>query len=594
MKIRGEGCVYLDLRHLYRGHEKYFVAGRKVRVCCWLCLCITFFRFTRFYFFYFNASTTTNTHTHTHHCKHSVFVTTKQVSSLPKLIIMSNHETATPLDDPLWDEENLLLPAEWAPLYVQNAQAEVERLCSARPIDTPRVQTALALIRRYEAMVQHYEPAATEAQTPAVQAQSHSVQSASGNDINSESPLPPPPAQQLPSVGTGGEHPPFNADGLPLCLEHARNPRATYHKPEDCRELKRKLRKAQGEEERRLAAEARRAGRSPVSIMPSILDSTIGYYHQARPALHLAHDEDQAISWLNNARRRLREVRAEEPQSQRAVQDAEAVVLDCIRIVAGGFWDLKAVPSSRPPIVDQEARPTNLERMHNAMPHVAPINAGVNTMHNSRMPPRNMGQYYCPWHGRYVNHDAASCADGLFFESINVSLAQFQGLGLQAPARARPRRAQQSRDPRGHGSNLPPREYQTGAPPRRQEARSRSPRRRQDERSRSPRRRQDERVRSPRRRRSRSPSRGSFRDQSRHSRRHDDFSFRGASRNDNRELQQYAPPNHGAARSVQPRAQPQSAAPVPQQQGGDSGENGSSGGGRRRCRRGRGAGAGDR
>jgi hypothetical protein len=255
--------------------------------------------------------------------------------------------------------------------------------------------------------------------------------------------------------------------------------------------------------------------------MSSILDSTIGYYHQARPALRLAENEQQAIDWLDNARRRLREVRAEVPQSQRAVQDAEAVVLDCIRIVAGGFWNLRAVPSSRPPIVDQEARPTNLERMRNVMPHVAPINPGSNTVHDPLMLSRNRGQYYCPWHGKFVSHDAASCTDGLFFESIDVSLAQFHGLGLRVPARPRPRRAQQSRDPRDHRSDLPPREYQTGATRRRQDERSRSPRRRQDERvssprrrqqerSRSPHRRQDERVRSPRRRqdeRVRSPRR---------------------------------------------------------------------------------------
>jgi len=264
--------------------------------------------------------------------------------------------------------------------------------------------------------------------------------------------------------------------------------------------------------------------------MSTVLEATMDYYNQRRRILRLAVDQEQAVSWLNHARRRLREIRADASRPEAAVREAERVVLDHIRILAGNFWDLPAVPSSGPRIVNQ-GQTTNLDAMRIAMPSVAPVGPGSNTREDPLMLARNQGAYFCPWHGRYVNHDTASCSDGMFFESHGVSLAQFQGLGLQVPthrhrSRRGPQGNNQTRDSarqentgppsvgptsntRGDRAQFPPRGYEARGERsdeydrRRQHGRSRSPRRRQHERSHSPRRRQDELSRSPRRQRER-------------------------------------------------------------------------------------------
>ena len=129
--------------------------------------------------------------------------------------------------------------------------------------------------------------------------------------------------------------------------------------------------------------------------MSSIIQSTTDYRHQQRPFLRPAQDDEQAISWLNHARRRLREIRSA-GGSQRAIRDAEAVVLDNIRIAAGTFWNMGSVPSARAPIVNHAQPATNLEAMSYVIPHVAPVGAGSGTRADPLMLSRNHGAYWCP------------------------------------------------------------------------------------------------------------------------------------------------------------------------------------------------------
>ena len=243
--------------------------------------------------------------------------------------------------------------------------------------------------------------------------------------------------------------------------------------------------------------------------MSTVLVSTIDYHRQRRPFLSVAESDEDAIYQLNLARRRLREVSAEVPRSETAIRDAEAAVLDQIRVLHATHWLMATVPAQQPPTIDQ-GQTTNLDAMSRVMSHVAPVGPGSNTVHDPYMARRNQGAYFCPWHGRYVNHDAASCVDGEFFESSRVSLAQFQGLGLRAPGRQRRLRRQANNQTRGpprqgqplprvHGQRASYHDRRPQASSRRQHQRSRSPRRRQDDRSRSPRRQRD-RSRSPRRR----------------------------------------------------------------------------------------------
>ena len=172
------------------------------------------------------------------------------------------------------------------------------------------------------------------------------------------------------------------------------------------------------------------------SIMSFVLASTMLYHRERRPFLNVAQNEAQAISGLNDARRRLREANAVVPRSERAVRNAENVVLDQIRVLTATHYHMVSVPTQQPPTIDQ-GQTTDLAAMSRVMSHVAPVGPRSNTVHDPYIPKRNHGAYFCPWHNKYVNHDAASCLDGIFFETNGVSLAQYQGLGLRPPSRQR-------------------------------------------------------------------------------------------------------------------------------------------------------------
>ena len=222
------------------------------------------------------------------------------------------------------------------------------------------------------------------------------------------------------------------------------------------------------------------------------------------PFLHVAANTEAAVAQLKAARQYLETLRVQDNPvaDRRALLEAEAIVIDCIRIVAANYWGRISVATTGPPIVDD--------------PPVRDVESAIVPL--GYLPSRNRGSFFCPWEHQFVNHSLEDCRQRVFWESIGVSINHLNPLGIRhhrqrappVPGSSRHRYANRGsdtpsrdftcrpEDPRSHSSSPSSSRTETtrgtqnvnpgdrDAPKNPQQRRNKPPHRFQDSRSRSP------------------------------------------------------------------------------------------------------------
>lgn len=152
------------------------------------------------------------------------------------------------------------------------------------------------------------------------------------------------------------------------------------------------------------------------------------YRSNNRPRL-VRIEKDEAIDQLRSAQQHVVELRAEIPPRPYQVQEAEAVVLDCIRVLAASHWNLPEVPGTQAPIVEPVVAP---DQEATSSPMRTTTAVDPDHEENELVVSRNQGSSFCVWCHRKVKHLSDECeSEGKFWRENGVSINQLNGMGIR-------------------------------------------------------------------------------------------------------------------------------------------------------------------